>query len=87
MRLVSLKSRDNEVGALATSHGVIDLQTLNDLFATDWDVNIEALVRSGRVGEMNHWYREEFSQINLDHYSSGLRPSKLTYVPSSAILP
>ncbi len=81
MRLLSLKSRDNEVGALATGHGVIDLETLNDLFATDWDVNIEALVQSGRVGELNQWYREEFSKINLAHYSSGFRSSKLTYAP------
>jgi 2-keto-4-pentenoate hydratase/2-oxohepta-3-ene-1,7-dioic acid hydratase in catechol pathway len=58
MKLACLNIEDIETAAIGVSHGYLPIQDLNRATEGQWPADILELLGSGRLGELNTWYRE-----------------------------
>lgn len=58
MRLATVRLDRAETAAVLTVAGFIPVGKINDKLACSWPTDMQELIVSGRLGELNSWYRE-----------------------------
>ena len=74
MKLVSLTIDSIEAAAIGISGGYLTLQDLNRAFRRQWPTDIFNLITSGRLDELDRWYREGGSN-QLEELSQLVMPA------------
>jgi len=62
MRLAAIKSEGGEIAAIASSHGVIPVASVNRKFDRTWPTDALELMTSGSLEDLTAWYRAEGRQ-------------------------
>src|SRR5271169_4752902 len=57
MRLATLRHQGREEAALVLPSGLLPLRALNEKGGASWPTDLFALITSGRLGELNDWFR------------------------------
>jgi 2-keto-4-pentenoate hydratase/2-oxohepta-3-ene-1,7-dioic acid hydratase in catechol pathway len=59
MRLATLRYHSEEEGAIVLPAGILPLRALNAKLGATWPTDLLALIRSGRLTELNDWFRAD----------------------------
>ena len=57
MRLATIISNETEQLAVCSSAGLVPMDVLNEKQGTDWPDRMDAIVKEGRLEQLNEWYR------------------------------
>ncbi|WP_371377166.1 fumarylacetoacetate hydrolase family protein [Sporomusa aerivorans] len=59
MRLATIKHNGAEIAAVVTPAGLLPVETINEKLNKAWATELQAIIQSGHLEEMNNWYRAE----------------------------
>lgn len=57
MRLATIISNETEKLAVCSSSGLVPIDVLNEKQGTDWPDRMDAIIKEGRLEQLNEWYR------------------------------
>lgn len=80
MRLATIKLGGNEVAGIVTGVGVVPMATVNRCKGTDWETEMFALIRSGRVPQLTAWYNAGGKQ-ELEEMEGVVPFAQVEYAP------
>ena len=81
MRLATVNIDDSEQTAVRTPAGYVPLESINRKFATDWPSDMTMLIESGRLDDLNRWFREEGTQRSAEATADALDAAHLHFGP------
>jgi hypothetical protein len=59
MRIATIKLNRAEVTSVLTGVGFVPVDKINEKLAMNWPTDMQELILSGRLAELNSWYRAD----------------------------
>jgi 2-keto-4-pentenoate hydratase/2-oxohepta-3-ene-1,7-dioic acid hydratase in catechol pathway len=83
MRLASYPKGNQDKICLCEPHGCILLERINRQFDRDWPCDLQGLINSGQVNELNAWYlgggRERLTEVKAEAFGGEKSPFSPLY--------
>ncbi len=57
MRLAAIISNETEKLAVCSSAGLVPMDVINEKQGNDWPDSMDAIIKEGRLEQLNEWYR------------------------------